>query len=174
MSLSIRPVLKEEARLIARISHQTFYDTFASDNRPEDMRKFLTEQFTLGKLILEVSDPANTFFVAEEHSSIAGYAKLRDGRVPEAIRNFSCLEIARLYALAPYIGKGVGSILMQHCINYARQKDKEFVWLGVWEKNQRAIEFYHRWGFQKFDETDFLLGDDIQNDWLMWRKTGGL
>ena len=65
------------------------------------------------------------------------------------------------------IGKGVGSQLMEASLHEARRKNKEVVWLGVWERNQRAIDFYLKWGFEKFDETDFLLGDDVQRDWLM-------
>jgi ribosomal protein S18 acetylase RimI-like enzyme len=80
------------------------------------------------------------------------------------------LEIARLYAVSPMIGKGVGSLLMQKSIDTAKERNKEAVWLGVWENNHRAISFYTRWGFEKFGEQDFLLGDDVQNDWLMMRK----
>ena len=65
------------------------------------------------------------------------------------------------------IGKGVGSALMNKCIDIAREKDYHTVWLGVWEHNHRAIEFYTRWGFEKFAEHDFILGNDVQKDWLM-------
>ena len=82
----------------------------------------------------------------------------------------SALEVARLYAVTSQIGKGVGSQLMQACLQIAKEKNKEWLWLGVWEKNQRAIDFYTKWGFEKFDETDFLLGDDMQRDWLMKKK----
>jgi ribosomal protein S18 acetylase RimI-like enzyme len=69
--------------------------------------------------------------------------------------------------MAHLIGKGVGKILMQSCLDVAKEKSKEVVWLGVWEKNQRAIDFYTKWGFEKFGETSFLLGTDVQCDWLM-------
>ena len=77
------------------------------------------------------------------------------------------LEIARLYVIEDFIGKKVGGALMKDSISIAKEKGKEAIWLGVWEKNQRAIEFYNRWGFEKFSECDFLLGDDLQKDWLM-------
>jgi ribosomal protein S18 acetylase RimI-like enzyme len=77
------------------------------------------------------------------------------------------MEIARIYAMKQMIGKGAGKILMQSSIDIAKEKNKAVIWLGVWEKNQRAIDFYTKWGFEKFDETDFLLGSDVQRDWLM-------
>lgn len=170
MSIVIREATREDARLIADISHQTFYETFASYNTKEDMEKFLYQQFTKGKLILEVGARENRFLLAYDGKNIAGYVKLRDDRAPLSLGNGNALEIARIYATTAMIGKGVGSLLMQACIDIAIEKKKDFLWLGVWEKNQRAIDFYQKWGFEKFDETDFLLGNDMQKDWLMKKK----
>ncbi|HWI89662.1 MAG TPA: GNAT family N-acetyltransferase [Flavisolibacter sp.] len=170
MTLVIREANVADAKLIADISHQTFYDTFAAYNSNEDMEKFLNQQFTKGKLILEVGAKGNIFLLAYDKDVVAGYVKLRDERIPPGMGNVTALEVARLYAMTHQIGKGVGSLLMQSSIDIARQKNKEWLWLGVWEKNQRAIDFYAKWGFEKFEETDFLLGDDMQRDWLMKRK----
>jgi ribosomal protein S18 acetylase RimI-like enzyme len=168
------PVIREatvaDAKLIADISHQTFYESFAAYNRKEDMDKFLSQQFTKGKLIMEVGARENTFLLAYHGNDIAGYVKIRDERVPLSLGNVSALEVARIYAVSNQIGKGVGSLLMQACIDIAGQRKKEWLWLGVWEKNQRAIDFYTKWGFEKFDETDLLLGDDMQRDWLMKKR----
>lgn len=170
MTLIIREATPKDARLIADISHQTFYETFAAYNSREDMDKFLNQQFTKGKLIMEVGAKENTFLLAYDDNEIAGYVKLRDERVPQSLGTVSAIEVARLYAVSGKIGKGVGSFLMESCINIAKQRNKEWLWLGVWEKNKRAIDFYTRWGFEKFDETDFLLGDDMQKDWLMKKR----
>jgi ribosomal protein S18 acetylase RimI-like enzyme len=168
--LSIRYATREDAPLIADISHQTFYDTFAANNRPEDMQKFLTQQFTKGRLMMEVGAPENTFLLAYYNNEIAGYVKLRDAKKPVDLLNVSALEIARLYATNQMIGKGIGKALMQISIDIAKERKKQVLWLGVWEKNQRAIDFYTKWGFEKFSECDFTLGDDVQRDWMM-KKT---
>lgn len=170
MSFLIRTATREDAEMIADVSHQTFYDAFIADNRPEDMEKFLTQQFTKGKLILEVGSSECTFLLAYQGEELAGYVKLRDARVPRSVGSIRALEIARLYALTEWIGKGAGKVLMQASIDQAQAMGKDTVWLGVWEKNQRAIDFYTKWGFEKFDENDFLLGDDLQRDWLMKKK----
>jgi ribosomal protein S18 acetylase RimI-like enzyme len=170
MTFIIREATVKDARLIADISHQTFYETFADYNRKEDIDKFLNQQFTKGRLMMEVGSKENIFLLAYDGNNIAGYVKIRDERIPPKMGKVNALEIARLYAMTSQIGKGVGSFLMQSCIDIAKQKNKEWLWLGVWEKNQRAINFYTKWGFEKFDEVDFLLGDDMQKDWLMKRK----
>jgi ribosomal protein S18 acetylase RimI-like enzyme len=167
MTYRLRYATKEDAVLVADISRQTFYDTFAADNTEEDMAKFLGEQFTRGRLMLEVGAPENVFLLVYDESTVAGYVKLREGKKLVALENKPAMEIARLYVVKEYIGKGVGKLLMQASLQYAKEQQKEVVWLGVWERNHRAIAFYTTWGFEKFDECDFLLGDDQQRDWLM-------
>ena len=169
MNVFIRNATKNDAALIADISRQTFYDTFVADNTEENMDKFLKEQFTKGRLMLEVGAPLNTFLLAYCDDAVAGYVKLSEGKTPKELKGLSPLEIARLYVLKDFIGQGVGAKLMQACVDTAIEKSKQVMWLGVWEKNQRAIDFYKKWGFEKFSECDFLLGDDIQRDWLMKR-----
>ena len=170
MSLSIRYATKDDAALIADISRQTFYDTFAADNTPEDMEKFLGEQFTKGRLMLEVGSAENEFLLAYKNDAVAGYVKLREGKVPAELKGRHTIEIARLYVLKEFIGEGVGAQLMHRSIEIAKEKGREVVWLGVWEKNQRAISFYQKFGFEKFGECDFLLGNDLQRDWLMKKE----
>lgn len=167
MDLSLRYGTKDDAALIADISRQTFYDTFAADNTKENMDKFLKEQFTKGRLMLEVGAPENSFLLAYHDDTVAGYVKLREGKALEGLKGFSAIEIARIYVISEFLGKRVGAFLMQACLDIAKQKEKQLIWLGVWEKNQRAIDFYRKFGFEKFGECDFLLGDDMQRDWLM-------
>lgn len=167
MNLTLRSATTEDAALIADISRQTFYDTFAADNTEADMEKFLGEQFTKGRLMLEVGQPENSFLLAYHNNNVAGYIKLREGKEPAALKHLDALEIARLYVVKEFIGQGVGKRLMQTAINLATEKEKEVIWLGVWERNHRAIAFYTAWAFEKFGACDFLLGNDLQRDWLM-------
>jgi ribosomal protein S18 acetylase RimI-like enzyme len=163
----IRPATETDAELIADISRQTFYDSFVEYNTKENMDKFMNEQFTREKLIEEITQPWHAFFLAFLNDEPVGYVKLRDSSVPLKLHGQSCLEIARIYSVQKTIGRGVGKKLMQTCHDIAKQKGKKILWLGVWEANQRAIDFYTKWGFEKFGDQKFVLGDDIQTDWLM-------
>jgi ribosomal protein S18 acetylase RimI-like enzyme len=170
MSLTVRYGDIADAALIADLSRQTFYETFADQNTKKDMDIFLKVQFTKGRLMLEVGKPEHIFLLAYNEDEIAGYAKLRSNRHPEKLKSKNTLEIARLYATKNMIGKGVGNLLMKTSLSIAGNENKEYVWLGVWKENHRAIRFYEKWGFEIFDECDFILGNDLQKDWLMKKK----
>ncbi len=172
-TIRVRAAAKEDAGLIARLSRDTFYETFAPHNSKADMEKFMSEQFSFEALKAEVGAPGQYFFLALDGTKPAGYAKMREGeRFPE-FGDRASIEIARIYAVSDYIGRGAGATLMRHCLSAAGSMGKELVWLGVWEKNEKAIGFYQKWGFQKFGEHIFLLGDDPQTDWLMMKALNG-
>lgn len=167
--IEIRKAGEADASLIADISRETFFETFAVYNTKADMDKFLAQQFSREMLMEQVIIPGNIFYLAFENNMAAGYVFLKEGS-DAATGGTKPVEISRLYARTAFIGKGVGRSLMQAAIQYASANNNDVIWLGVWEKNQRAIDFYTAFGFVKFGEHDFILGDDVQRDWLMKRS----
>lgn len=170
MPISIRYANAEDAELIAELSRKTFSETFGYLNTKENMDKFLNEQFTYEALMNEVTEPGNTFLLAFNDDVPVGYARLCEGEKYPEFGNSDSFEIARIYVINSAIGTGVGAALMRKCIFIAKELKKEIIWLGVWEKNNRAISFYAKWGFEKFGEHPFILGNDMQNDWLMKKQ----
>jgi ribosomal protein S18 acetylase RimI-like enzyme len=130
----------------------------------------MNEQFTREKLIAEVGAPENIFLLIFDEDVPVGYAKMRHGKSYPEFEGKDSIEIARIYVVNSYIGAGVGKELIRKCIFLAKDMKKEILWLGVWEKNSRAITFYNKWGFEKFGEHLFVLGDDMQTDWLMKKQ----
>ena len=169
-SLYIRPAGPSDAGPIADISRQTFYDSFAEQNSPENMALFMNGPFGREVLMSEIGEPSNFFFLACMDREVLGYVKMRLAPNPPALEGADAIEIARIYVIKESIGKGVGQALMQHCLDTARNMRKEIIWLGVWEHNLKAISFYRKWGFERFGEHIFVLGNDPQTDWLMWKK----
>jgi diamine N-acetyltransferase len=169
MNFTIREATVADAAMIADISRQTFYDTFAAQNSKENMEIFLEKQFTKKSLEEEVGKEENHFLLAMDGMDVAGYAKLRECDLHPSV-NKPSIEIARIYVVKPWIGKGVGKLLMKTAIDYAQARNKKTLWLGVWEKNLHAIGFYKKYGFEKFGETEFYLGNDVQRDWLMQKE----
>lgn len=170
--LIIRQANESDAALIADISRETFYDSFAEQNSPEDMELFMEQQFNTALLMEELFDRANIFFLVFYKEEPAGYIKLKPGTHPALANPHHAIEICRFYARKNMIGKGVGKAMMLHAMYYAKEKKCTTIWLGVWEHNQRAIDFYSAFGFKKFSEHDFVLGKDVQKDWLMMKILG--
>jgi ribosomal protein S18 acetylase RimI-like enzyme len=164
--LQIKRATINNAELIADISRETFVDTFAQYNTQANMDKFLSGSFSKKTLIAEVSETDNTFFLAYENDHPAGYVFLKENTF-ETIPKEHAIEISRLYVRTDFIGKGVGKALMQASISHAFTENKTFIWLGVWEHNPRAIQFYTSFGFEKIAEQNFILGNDVQKDWVM-------
>jgi len=170
MGITIKYAIADDAEKIALLSRKTFYDTFAEFNTKEDIDKFMSESFGMEALIKETSAPENIFLAAFIEDELVGYAKLTASAIPPELGDMAAIEIGRIYADQKTIGKGVGKALMEKCIALAMEKNKQCVWLGVWEHNQRAISFYTKFGFEKFGEHDFVLGNDVQTDWLMKKE----
>jgi len=160
---------KEDAKLIAIISRETFYDTYAAENTAANMAKFMTQQFSKTLLMEEVGVEGNHFFLAYIDGEVAGYLKLKDANHPQLVGT-QALEISRIYVSKPFIGKSVGKSLLQTAIDFAQEKSKDWLWLIAWKENKRALQFYQKNGFEIFAESTFLLGDDLQNDWVLKRS----
>ena len=170
--LQIRKAGNNDAPLIASLSRQTFYDTFHEQNLAENMDMYLDKNFNDTAIVLEIADPENILLIVEEEEVPVAYAKLSLHNKQFNRPAYNCIEISRIYCTQQVIGKGVGKYLMQECIKIAGSIGMNCIWLGVWEHNLRAIEFYKKFGFKKFDEYVFILGTDLQNDWLMKKYLG--
>lgn len=168
-SIRIRTARPEDSELLARLGAQTFSDTFGPDNTAEDMAAYLAQAFGPEKQAAELADSATTFLIAEVKQEAVGYARLREGPAPACIPAGRPIEIVRFYAVASWIGRGVGAALMPSCLEHAHQRGCTIVWLDVWERNTRAIAFYRRWDFTEAGTQAFVLGADIQRDLLMAR-----
>jgi ribosomal protein S18 acetylase RimI-like enzyme len=168
--IALRRATVADAARLAAFAATAFRDTFAAENRPDDMAAYLAEAFGEPQQRAELTDPQCTVFLAERDGDIVGYAMLRDGPSPACVHDPSTIEIARLYAGQRWIGAGVGTLLMQRCLVEAASRGRRTIWLGVWERNVRAIGFYQRWHFSVVGSQPFQLGSDRQNDRVMVRR----
>ncbi len=169
-NIHVRHATAADNTLLAEIGAETFRDTFAADNTPGNMAAYLAASFGPDKQAAELADPSSVFLIAEIECAAVGYARLREGQPPKDITGARPIEIARLYARKKWIGRGVGAVLMQACLEHADTRHCDTIWLDVWERNDRARAFYGKWGFVQVGTQTFQLGDDLQNDLLLQRS----
>ena len=157
----------EQIEQLQQIGRQTFEETFAESNSAENMAKYLEEAYSHEKLSAELNNPNSFFYFAMMDHNVIGYLKLNKGGSQTELKDNDALEIERIYVLKEFHGKKVGQMLFEKAIQIAKEQNAEFVWLGVWEENKRAIQFYTKNGFVEFDQHVFVLGDEPQTDIMM-------
>ena len=166
-NIDIRRVTLNDIDQLQKISRQTFYETFSAGNTEENMKQYLEEGFSLEKLTAELNDKNSAFYFAVLDNHIIGYLKLNFGTSQTELQDDKALEIERIYVVQKFHRKRVGQLLYEQAMQIARQMNADYVWLGVWEENTRAINFYKKNGFVEFDKHIFKLGNDEQTDIMM-------
>ncbi len=168
-SIEMRRITGEDVLLLQEIGRKTFAETFSSSNSKENMEKYLEEGFSLNKLQAEIDDPNAEFYFATLDNNVIGYLKLNLGQSQTEIKHENALEIERIYVLQEFHGQNIGQQLFEKALERADIQKVDFIWLGVWEENRRAIQFYVKHGFLAFDKHIFKLGDEEQTDIMMKR-----
>ncbi|WP_312992041.1 GNAT family N-acetyltransferase [Chryseobacterium flavum] len=166
-SIIINKVSTEDVEIIQNLGIQTFSETFAEDNTEEAMKKYLEESFNTEKIKSELSNPDSLFYIAWEEDNPVGYLKVNTGNAQTELQDETSLEIERIYVKKSHHGKKVGQLLYNKALETAQQLGKSYLWLGVWEKNLRAINFYSKNGFVEFNKHIFRLGEEEQTDLMM-------
>jgi ribosomal protein S18 acetylase RimI-like enzyme len=168
--IEIKKAYLEDLITIQNISKQSFTETFAAINTPKNMEKYLQESFNTTQLTTEINNPDSPFYIAFWDTKPVGYLKLNLGDPQTEIVKDNALEIQRIYVLQAFHGKRIGQSLLDEAIKIAHQIPVNYIWLGVWEENLRALQFYAKNGFVTFDKHLFILGDEKQTDLLMKLK----
>jgi len=157
----------QDLETIQNIGRQTFAETFAESNSEEAMKTYLEESFSTEKVSSELNNPHSHFFIAWEEDIPVGYLKLNSGEAQTELKDDTALEIERIYVKKSHHGQKVGQLLYDQALETARNLNKSYLWLGVWEENLRALQFYRKNGFEEFGSHTFRLGDEDQTDLMM-------
>ena len=166
-NIIIRQATTEEVAQLQKIGRQTFWETFAAQNTLANMQEYLDTEFSTQKLTAELANPNSQFYFALSDGHIIGYLKLNMGTAQTELQETNAVEIERIYVLKAFHGKKIGQLLYEKAVQLAREQNADYVWLGVWEENKRAISFYKKNGFVAFDKHLFKLGNDVQTDIMM-------
>ncbi|HAT81263.1 MAG TPA: GNAT family N-acetyltransferase [Flavobacterium sp.] len=165
--ITIRKATISDLETIQKISKQTFIETFAGVNTPENMENYALKNFNSEQLALEINNPESAFYLAILDSETIAYLKINFGSAQTEIRSIQAMEIQRIYVLKKFHGKKIGQLLLNKAIQIGQQSGVDSIWLGVWEKNFKAIQFYSNNDFVEFDKHDFNMGNELQTDLLM-------
>ncbi len=167
MELKFKQCTVEDLEVLQAFSIQTYKDTFDAVNTEENMKAYLQEAYNADKLRGELLNTNSMFFFLYSLGNLCGYIKLNEFTAQTDIKDPESIELERIYVSKDYQGQGLGKKLLNKALEVAYEKDKAFIWLGVWEHNDRALSFYKNHAFYRVGQHAFFMGDDEQLDFVM-------
>lgn len=166
--IKILPATKGDLVFLVPVARHFFDLAFSPTNPKDIMEAYMNDAFTLEKFKKEFTEPGSVILIAWSDGRIAGYARLRKNSEVDHLFESSKIELQRFYLDPEFHGSGLADQLFAACLRACEHT--EWIWLGVWEFNPRAIRFYEKHGFKKFGEHIFRMGHEDQTDWLMRRR----
>ncbi|WP_438766262.1 GNAT family N-acetyltransferase [Kushneria sp. TE3] len=156
-----------QASRVAAIGRETYRQTFESHHDADVMTQYLDRAFDISVVTKEIGHPQSGFWLLEVDGHVAGYLKMNHGLAQTEAQEDGGIEIERIYLLKAFQGQGHGRVLFDKAMAVARAYSSRFVWLGVWEHNDRAVAFYKAMGFEITGTHDFRMGDVVDTDYIM-------
>lgn len=169
-TLIVRQATPSDAAAVAAFAERTFVETFGRDNTPEDLAAHVAKAFGVAQQSDELRDPNMITLLGESGRTLVAFAQLRRGHHPPCVTGADPIELLRFYVDRPWHGQGIAQSLMNAAESSARQAGARTLWLGVWERNPRAIAFYAKCGFVDVGEHAFIFGTEEQTDRVMARS----
>jgi ribosomal protein S18 acetylase RimI-like enzyme len=167
MKLVLRECTKDDINELRELSYKTYNDTFKDANTPSNMKSYLEKAFDINKLHNELLNTNSQFYFLYVNDELAGYLKLNESDAQTEAYGPQSIEVERIYVKKEFHSKGLGRVLLNKAIALANEQRKSFIWLGVWEKNDKAINFYKRNGFYPISQHSFFMGEEEQTDIIM-------
>lgn len=170
MTVEIRECTIQDLEDLQKVSRETFADTFGKFNTVENIKAYLDKAYNLQTLRQEMNNVNSKFYFLYVDKVIAGYLKLNilDAQSEKMPDNY--LEIQRIYVRKQFKRQGLGKKLLKLGIKQAEKLEKDFIWLGVWEKNYPALSFYESMGFTRYSEHRFVMGEATQTDYILRKE----
>lgn len=165
--VTIRKARVDDLAILLPLIKTTFFVAFEHQNNPEDFKAYTDKAFAPEQVLSELQNLHSEFFFALYNDEPVGYLKLNYCTAQSDVKDEESMEVERLYVLKEHQSKQVGKLLMDFAEERAKAQSLKYIWLGVWEHNHRAQRFYQRNGFEKFGSHEFVVGSDVQTDFLM-------
>ncbi|MFA9274244.1 MAG: N-acetyltransferase family protein [Candidatus Aquirickettsiella gammari] len=169
-SLHFRRAIRADAAALAALAEQTFIDTYAAQNDPEQIRVHCTQNFGLEQQSAEIANPDYAVILAYLDQDLVGFAQVVKKSAPESIDAKNAVALYRYYVQQAWHGKGIAQPLLAEAEKAARNFGADYLWLGMWEHNARALAYYQKVGFQHVGWMDYQFGDIVERDYVLLKR----
>ncbi|MEZ6133729.1 MAG: N-acetyltransferase [Pirellulaceae bacterium] len=172
--LEIRAPTLHDASRLAALGRDTFIETFGHLYPQADLDRHLEQVYSLQAIEQELRDPNLTFQVIDDGRELVGFVKVGEVHVPVNERSQRAMELRQLYVRQRLIGRGLGTKLMAWADTEFTRCQTDEVYVSVFSENSRAIAFYQKYGFEKIGEYGYRVGDQVDREWIMFKKYGDM
>jgi len=152
--------------LLADLGASTFFEAYKNLHKEEDIKAYNAKAYNFDIIKQHLKNPGILYFVAYNQNKEVGYIKLIKNVVANNITQ-PVMELEKIYVLPDFYGTGAGDELMNKAIEQTQMHGFNKLFLGVWQKNLRAIAFYRKHGFIEIGTRTFQLGSTLCDDFLM-------
>jgi len=137
-NILIREIQQEDNPRLASIVRETLFEFGA--NKPgtvyyDPTTDHLFELFQKEKSV---------YYVAEVNGVVSGGA----GIFPSAGLNQDTCELVKMYLVASLRGRGLGKSLIEHCLEFAKNKGFQHVYIETMPELKKAVSVYEKFGFR--------------------------
>lgn len=163
-------ILEKDVATLRELAVETFIETFGQENKEEDLQAYFATDLSLETLSKELANPESQHYFLLLNDLPIGFLKVNQGSAQTEQELANAFEVQRIYIKKEYQGNGLGKQLFEFALDLAERSGCDWVWLGVWEHNLKAQAFYAKYGFEKFSQHQFLVGDKVDTDWLLRKR----
>ena len=167
---TIRRASPHDAPALACLAERIFRDTFTAGNNPADMELHCSKNFGPDIQLREIKNPDLVTILGESDGELIAFAQVQLHSAIECVSAKRPSELCRLYVSHRWHGRGIAHEVMKEVLATVRLAASDHIWLGVWERNERALAFYRKFGFEVVGDHTFQFGNDPQRDLVMALK----
>ncbi len=171
MNLAIRKANLDDVNLISVLAGVTFYEAYFETDEQKDIADYIVENYSVEQIKSELIDENSIFFIAELDGKAIGFAKLRENSIPECLEGENTIELHRIYLVERVWRNGIGRTLVEKCLYESKKKGFDSMWLGTWNVNVKAQNFYKGLGFSHAGEYQYYYADKLTTNLVFKKKT---
>lgn len=161
--VSIVKAGRKDSSLLSEIAIQTFIESHGNSARPEDISAYIAAKYSEAIFEKELFDKKNNYHFIYYSNRVAGYSNLILNFPYQGSELTNIAKLERIYLLQEFYNLKLGAEFFQFNIDLAKQNDQKGIWLFVWKENQRAVNFYKKFGFVIIGSYDFKISETHSN-----------
>lgn len=171
MNTTIKQATIEDAQLLTDLGARCFLEAYSDVKAEKDLMGYIPTAFIKTDIESSIKNNDVIFLIAYIDDDAVGYVKLRWERShPNLNPKEKNIELERIYVLRNFWKHKIGAALMLEAIQLSKNKNYDYLWLGVWQQNNRAIDFYLKMNFEIFGTKKFFVGTEENDDYVMRLK----